>query len=70
MKDSIRHKLDSLRERFEELEGLLAEPTVIADQNEFRTLSQEYARIGPVVKLFADFEAMTADIVAAERTHR
>ena len=31
MKDSIRHKLDSLRERFEELEGLLAEPDVIND---------------------------------------
>jgi len=66
MKDSIRLKLDSVRERFEELEGLLAEADVIADQNQYRDLSQEYARIGPVVKLFADFEAMTADIVAAE----
>ncbi|MGI9272226.1 MAG: peptide chain release factor 1 [Woeseiaceae bacterium] len=66
MKDSIRLKLDSVRERFEELEGLLAEPDVIADQNQYRELSQEYARIGPVVKLFADFDAMTADIVAAE----
>ncbi len=66
MKDSIRHKLDSLRERFEELEGLLAEPAVIADQNEFRTLSQEYARIAPVVKLFAEFEALTSDVAAAE----
>jgi peptide chain release factor 1 len=66
MKDSIRQKLDSVRERFEELEGLLAEPEIIADQNQYREFSQEYARIGPVVKLFADFEAMSADIVAAE----
>jgi peptide chain release factor 1 len=66
MKDSIRFKLDSVRERFEELEGLLAEPDVIADQNQYREFSQEYARIGPVVKLFADFEALSADIVAAE----
>ena len=66
MKDSIRQKLDSVRERFEELEGLLAEPEIIADQNQYREFSQEYARIGPVVKLFADFEALSADIVAAE----
>jgi peptide chain release factor 1 len=66
MKDSIRQKLDSVRERFEELEGLLAEPEIIADQNQYRAFSQEYARIGPVVKLFADFEALSADIVAAE----
>ncbi len=66
MKDSIRHKLDAVRERHEELEGLLAEPEVINDQNQYRELSQEYARIGPIVKLFADFQALQADIVAAE----
>lgn len=65
MKDSIRLKLESVRERFEELEGLLAVPEVIADQNQYRELSQEYSRLGPVVKLFADFEALAADIVAA-----
>jgi peptide chain release factor 1 len=65
VKDSIRLKLESVRERFEELEGLLAVPEVIADQNQYRELSQEYSRLGPVVKLFADFEALAADIVAA-----
>ena len=66
MKDSIRHKLDAVRERHEELEGLLAEPEVINDQNQYRELSQEYARIGPVVKLFADFQKLQTDINAAE----
>ena len=66
MKDSIHHKLDSVRERFEELEGLLAEPEVIADQNQYRELSQEYARIGPIVKLFADFETTQSEISAAQ----
>jgi peptide chain release factor 1 len=65
VKDSIRLKLESVRERFEELEGLLAVPEVIADQNQYRELSQEYSRLGPVVKLFADFEALAADIIAA-----
>jgi peptide chain release factor 1 len=66
VKDSIRHKLDAVRERHEELEGLLAEPEIINDQNQYRELSQEYARIGPIVKLFSDFLALQTDIVAAE----
>lgn len=70
MKDSIRRKLESLHERFEELEGLLAEPGVIADQNQFRSLSQEYARIAPVIKLFAEFEALTSEIAAAQEMER
>ena len=66
MKDSIRHKLDAVRERHEELEGLLAEPEIINNQNQYRELSQEYSRIGPIVKLFADFLTLQTDIVAAE----
>jgi len=66
VKDSIRHKLDAVRERHEELEGLLAEPEVINDQNQYRELSQEYSRIGPIVKLFADFLTLQTDISAAE----
>ena len=66
MKESIRHKLESVRERFEEIAGLLADPDVIADQNQFRNLSKEYSRVEPVVKLFSDFEAIDEDIAAAE----
>ncbi|MDJ0940767.1 MAG: peptide chain release factor 1 [Woeseiaceae bacterium] len=66
MKDSIRFKLESVRDRFEELAGLLADPDVINDQNQFRELSMEYARLEPVVKLFSDFEGIADDIVAAE----
>jgi peptide chain release factor 1 len=66
VKDSIRQKLDAVRERHEELEGLLAEPEVINDQNQYRELSQEYSRIGPVVKLFAEFLTLQTDINAAE----
>jgi peptide chain release factor 1 len=66
MKDSIRHKLESVRDRFEELAGLLADPEVIGNQNQFRDLSKEYSRVEPVVKLFSDYEAIDADIAAAE----
>ena len=66
MKDSIRLKLESVRDRFEEIAGLLADPDVIADQNQFRDLSKEYSRVEPVVKSFQQYEGILGDIAAAE----
>jgi len=66
MKESIRFKLESVRDRFEEIAGLLADPDVIADQNQFRNLSKEYARVEPVVQSFQQFEGILDDIAAAE----
>ena len=40
MKDSIRFELESVCDRFEEIAGLLADPDVIGDQNQFRDLSK------------------------------
>ena len=65
MKDSIRFKLESVRDRFEEIAGLLADPDIIADQNQFRDLSKEFARVEPIVKLFNEFESLSNDIAAA-----
>ncbi|MCH9694296.1 MAG: peptide chain release factor 1 [Gammaproteobacteria bacterium] len=65
MKESIRFKLESVADRFEEIAGLLADPDVIGDQNQFRDLSKEYARVEPVVKLFQEFQGLSDDIAAA-----
>ena len=66
MKDSIRFKLETVRDRFEEIAGLLADPDVIGNQNRFRELSMEYSRVEPIVKLFGAYEKLNADIAAAE----
>jgi len=66
VKSSIRNRLETVRERFEELSGLLSDPDVISDQNKFRDLSREYSKLEPVVGLFRKFESMDEDIVAAE----
>ena len=66
MKASIRAKLETTRDRFEEISGLLADPDVIGDQNRFRDLSKEYARLEPIIDLFRKYDAMSADIAAAE----
>ncbi|MDH5357561.1 MAG: peptide chain release factor 1 [Gammaproteobacteria bacterium] len=55
MKESIKHKLETLVERHEEISGLLAEPETMADQNKFRTLSQEYAQLEPIVTNFTAY---------------
>ncbi|MEM6513318.1 MAG: peptide chain release factor 1 [Pseudomonadota bacterium] len=66
MRDSIRLRLETVCDRFEEIAGLLADPDVIGDQNQFRELSQEYARVEPVVELFRRYESLDEDIAAAE----
>ena len=49
MKASILTKLEALSDRHEEIAGLLDEPEVMQDQNQFRALSMEYSQIEPVV---------------------
>jgi peptide chain release factor 1 len=65
MKDTIRRKLEKLDERFEEISRLLADPGVISRQNEFRELSMEYARLGPVVERYRDYVALQGDMATA-----
>ena len=66
MKASIRNKLDSLSQRFEEITALLAEPEVQNDQNRFRALSREYAQLEPVIQCYRRYLASQADIEYAE----
>jgi peptide chain release factor 1 len=65
MKDSIRHKLEKLDERFEEISRLLSDPGVISRQNQFRELSMEYAKLSPLVARYRGFVALEGDIATA-----
>jgi peptide chain release factor 1 len=67
LKDTVKTRLETTRDRFEEVAGLLSDPQTIANQNRFRDLSREYARLGPVVDLFRQYERLVADIDAAEQ---
>ncbi len=66
MKASIRHRLEAVRDRLEELSGLLSDPDIINEQNQFRDLSREYSKLESVVGLFQKYESLSEDIVAAE----
>lgn len=65
MKPSVVQKLETLVERFEEVQALLGDPDVISDQNRFRTLSKEYAQLEDVVKSFRDYQTAQEDLASA-----
>lgn len=49
MKESILQKLDTLAERYDELEALMSAPEVIADNEKFRNYSKEYAQLEELI---------------------
>ncbi|HSC47104.1 MAG TPA: peptide chain release factor 1 [Gammaproteobacteria bacterium] len=66
MKESIRRKLERLAARHEEVAALLSDPAVIGATNRFRDLSQEYARLEPVVRIFRDYLAAEQELRHAD----
>ncbi|MCF6217674.1 MAG: peptide chain release factor 1 [Gammaproteobacteria bacterium] len=67
MKTSIYNKLEHLAERLEEVGALLSDPDVIGNQNRFRTLSQEYAQLEPVIDVFQRYNRVLNDIESAKQ---
>lgn len=66
MKPSILAKLDILKDRFEELQALLSDAEIISDQNKFRTYSQEYSELEPVVAVFQHYQGVQKNMEEAE----
>ncbi|MBE0486980.1 peptide chain release factor 1 [Marinobacter sp.] len=66
MKPSIQSRLEQLVERFEEVNALLSDASVIAHQDKFRELSREFAEIEPVVKGFRAWQQAIEDMAEAK----
>jgi peptide chain release factor 1 len=66
MHPSLRRKLEALLERREELERLLADPGVAADNERFRNLSREFAQLEPVANGLAAEARARSDLASAE----
>ncbi|MEN4767904.1 peptide chain release factor 1 [Duffyella gerundensis] len=67
MKTSIVAKLEALQERHEEVEAMLGDAGVIADQDRFRALSREYAQLGDVTHCFRQWQQVQEDLATAEQ---
>jgi peptide chain release factor 1 len=65
VKSSLLHKLETLGERHEEVSALLGEGDVISDQEQFRSLSKEYAELETVVSCYRDYERLKGDLDTA-----
>lgn len=66
MKASVVTKLESLIERFEEIQVMLSAPEIIADQDKFRALSKEYSQLEEVVKSFRAWQQAEEDMTTAQ----
>ena len=65
--DSMMSKLESLRDRFDEVAALLSDAEVMADRESFTALSKEYAEIEPVVGCYRRAMQLEADIADNEQ---
>ena len=65
MNPSTLAKLEVLSERLEELSSLLADASVISDQNRFRNYSKEHSELTPVVGCFQHYNAVLDTITTA-----
>jgi len=61
------HKLEEVVERFHEVEGLLAEGTVLADRQRFLSLTREHADLREVVETYHRFKKIREDIEGARQ---
>jgi len=66
MKPSIVAKLEALQERHEEIQAMLGDATVIADQEKFRNLSREYAQLSDVSACYLTWRQAQENLTGAE----
>ena len=66
MKESVYRKLETLVERYEEVQALLSDHEVIGDQDRFRALSKEYAELEEVAKAFTAYQQAQEDVSTAQ----
>lgn len=65
LKDSMRNKLNTLRNKHHKLSEQLSKPEVISNQEQFRKLSKEYSDLEPIVDAYEDYLANEQAIESA-----
>lgn len=70
MKETLRQRLDSFSDRFEELAMLLSDPEVINDQQRFRDYSREYSELEELVAAWKRYLEVENSIAEAEQLSR
>jgi len=63
---TIMARLQQLIERYRELEGLLSDPVILADRQQWHTLSKEYNRLAPLVDSYEQYQQTEVALAQAE----
>ncbi|WMC09700.1 peptide chain release factor 1 [Oceanimonas pelagia] len=66
MNESVLKKLEGLEERYQEVQALLGEASVINNQEQYRALTREYAQLEDVVACFQRYRQAEADLAEAQ----
>lgn len=66
MKKSLEYKLQQLLERFQEIGQLLSDAGVIADQNQFKALSKEYAQLEPIAECYGEYLRAITEVTSLQ----
>ncbi|GGG52190.1 peptide chain release factor 1 [Pseudohongiella nitratireducens] len=59
-------KLEHLSDRYQEVQALLSDAEIIADQDRFRALSKEFAELEPIALEFAQYQGAQQDLDSAQ----
>ena len=65
MKESLRHRLDQMTDRFEEVTALLSDPETLSDSKKFRALSVEHSDLSELVDAWGRFCQAEEDLATA-----
>ena len=66
MKESLRHRLDQMVDRFEEVTALLSDPDTISDSKKFRELSMEHSDLALISETWQKFVQAEEDLATAK----
>ncbi|WP_126331717.1 peptide chain release factor 1 [Moraxella cuniculi] len=66
MKASLRHRLDQMVDRFEEVTALLSDPETLSDSKKFRELSVEHSDLAEITETWQRYTQAEADLATAE----
>ena len=59
-------KLEAIKERFQAVETLLAQPDVMADRKQYTALSKEYKDLSKLVQVYDQYQKVLADTESAQ----
>lgn len=65
MKESLRHRLDQMVDRFEEVTALLSDPDTINDGKAFRALSMEHSELSEITEAWTRYVQAEEDLATA-----